>query len=105
MIVILAENLPPAVRGMLKRWFIEPRANVFVGSVNARTREKVMDYIRRNAPGHNMLLVYDDRNCQGYTIRTFGTPSRTLISKCGLELIVENPNELSDAETSNEAPF
>ena len=37
MTVIIANDTPPAIRGLLKRWFIEPRPNVFVGSVNART--------------------------------------------------------------------
>lgn len=40
MTVIVAENTPDKVRGLLKRWFIEPRPNVFVGSVNRRIREK-----------------------------------------------------------------
>ena len=45
MTVIVAENTPDKVRGLLKRWFIEPRPNVFVGSVNRRIREKVLQYI------------------------------------------------------------
>jgi CRISPR-associated protein Cas2 len=51
MTVIVANDTPPAIRGMLKRWFIEPKPNVFVGTVNKRTREKTLAYIRRNAPG------------------------------------------------------
>jgi CRISPR-associated protein Cas2 len=98
MTIILTESIPNAVRGLLKRWFIEPRANVFVGSVNARTREKTLNYIRRNAPTLKMLVIYDDNNCQGYTILAFGTPSRTLIRRCGLELILENPEELIEEE-------
>ena len=39
MSVIIANATPPAIRGLLKRWFIEPRPNVFVGTVNRRTRE------------------------------------------------------------------
>lgn len=102
MTIILTESIPPAVRGLLKRWFIEPRANVFVGSINARTREKTLDYIRRNAPTLKMLVIYDDTNCQGYTILAFGTPSRTLTRHCGLELILENPEELvADDNTEN----
>ena len=31
MTVLIAQDTPPAVRGLLKRWFVEPRANVFVG--------------------------------------------------------------------------
>lgn len=102
MTIILTESIPPAVRGLLKRWFIEPRANVFVGSINVRTREKTINYIRRNAPDLKMLVIHDDTNCQGYTILTFGTPSRTLTRHCGLQLILENP-EILTSEENNEA--
>jgi CRISPR-associated protein Cas2 len=34
---------------VLKRWFVEPKPNVFVGTVNRRTRDKVLDYVKRNA--------------------------------------------------------
>jgi CRISPR-associated endoribonuclease Cas2 subtype I-E len=39
MTVIVAHDTPDAIRGMLKRWFIEPRPNVFVGTLNRRTHE------------------------------------------------------------------
>jgi CRISPR-associated protein Cas2 len=58
MTTIIANDVPPAARGLLRRWFIEPRPNVFVGSVNARTREKTLAYIRRNAPGLAMLVIF-----------------------------------------------
>jgi len=47
MTVIVAHNPPDAIRGMLKRWFIEPRPNVFVGTLNRRTHEKTIEYIKR----------------------------------------------------------
>ena len=59
MTVIVANDVPPATRGLLRRWFVEPKPNVFVGSVNARTREKTLDYIRRNSPGLAMLVLFD----------------------------------------------
>ena len=51
MTVIIANDTPDAVRGILKRWFIEPRPNVFVGTVNRRIREKTIEYIKRNSRG------------------------------------------------------
>ena len=38
MTVLVANDTPAAIRGMLKRWFVEPKPNVFVGTVNRRTR-------------------------------------------------------------------
>lgn len=90
MTVIFAEDVAPAVRGMLKRWFVEPRPNVFVGSVNMRTRAKTLTYIRRNAPGLRLLVVYDADNCQGFEMLSYGYPSRRPASRCGLTLVTES---------------
>jgi CRISPR-associated protein Cas2 len=89
MTVILANDTPPAVRGLLKRWFIEPRPNVFVGSVNTRTRNKTLEYIRRNGPGLGLLVIYDDDSSQGFAIEHSGDPKRRPERRCGLELIAE----------------
>ncbi len=93
MTVIVANDVPPAARGLLRRWFVEPRPNVFVGSVNARTREKTLDYVRRNAPGLAMLVLFDEANSQGFTVLNYGATDRRLVRRCGLELILENPEE------------
>jgi len=89
MTVIIANDTPPAIRGMLKRWFIEPRANVFVGTVNRRTRENLLDYIRRNAPNFGMLVIADERNAQGFRITWFGDTRRRIVEHTGLQLIAE----------------
>ncbi len=93
MTVIVANDVPPAARGLLRRWFVEPRPNVFVGSVNARTREKTLDYVRRNAPWLAMLVLFDEANSQGFTVLNYGATDRRLVRRCGLELILENPEE------------
>ena len=73
MTVIVANDTPDAVRGMLKRWFIEPRPNVFVGTLNPRNHAKVMDYIRRNSPEEfGMLIISSQSGGQGYQIERVG---------------------------------
>ena len=62
MTVIVANDTPPAIRGLLKRWFVEPRPNVFVGTVNRRTREKTIEYVRRNAPDLGLLIIASDNS-------------------------------------------
>jgi len=89
MTVIVTSNTPPAIRGLLKRWFIEPRPNVFVGSVNTRTREKTLDYIRRNAPGLGMLVIAAERSSQGFRIECFGDTPRQPVRICGLQVLAE----------------
>ena len=95
--VIVANDVPPAARGLLRRWFVEPRPNVFVGSVNARTREKTLDYVRRNAPGLAMLVLFDEpASAQGFTVLDYGPTDRRLALRCGLQFILENPEETSE---------
>ena len=43
MTVIVANDTPDAIRGILKRWFIEPRPNVFVGTINRVGTEELGD--------------------------------------------------------------
>jgi CRISPR-associated protein Cas2 len=101
MTVIVANNTPPAIRGMLKRWFIEPKPNVFVGTVNRRTREKTLEYIRRNAPNLGLLVIASDNSSQGFSIRTYGQTDRRVIQESGLYLIAEKWVEESEStETS-----
>lgn len=73
MTVIVANDVPPFIRGHLKRWFIEPRANVFVGTLNVRTHEKVMQFIVKHAPpDFGFMTIVSWPNCQGYKIERFG---------------------------------
>ena len=101
MTVIITNDTPPAIRGMLKRWFIEPKPNVFVGSVNRRTRSKTLEFIRRNAPGLGMLVIGDERNAQGYFVDYFGDTLRRPILRSGLQLMLE---AWSDAEKPKDEP-
>jgi len=89
MTVLVANDTPPAIRGLLKRWFIEPRPNVFVGTVNARIRENVIAYIRRNAPDLGMLVIASDSSTQGFAVSSFGDTKRRVVRECGLHLIAE----------------
>lgn len=104
MTVIIVYNISQPVRGLLRRWFIEPKPNVFVGSVNTKTREKTIDYLRRNAPGLSMLLIFDDKSTQGFTILSYGNEGHRLVRRSGLELILENSDmEMERKATSSQA--
>ena len=89
MTVIVAHDIPDAIRGMLKRWFIEPRPNVFVGTLNRRTRDKTLDYIKRNAGGVALLIISSDTKCQGFRIDSHGEVRRKEAMKSGLWLVAE----------------
>lgn len=114
MTVLVANDTPPAIRGLLKRWFIEPKPNVFVGSVNRRTREKTLEYIRRNAPDMGLLMIATSKNCQGFEIQAWGNTDRRIVEFDGLQLIAEkwdgqdesglDPDSL-EAEPLGDGPF
>ena len=89
MTVIVANDTPPAIRGILKRWFVEPKPNVFVGTVNRRTRDKVLEYVKRNAEGMSLLILTSEANCQGFRIERWGDPDRRDTQLSGLWLIAE----------------
>jgi len=93
MTVIVCNDTPPAIRGMLKRWFVEPRPNVFVGTVNRRTREKTIQYIRRNAPNLGMLILSTAANSQGFSITSHGDTRRIPVQYGGHYLIAEKWEE------------
>ncbi|NWH05256.1 type I-E CRISPR-associated endoribonuclease Cas2e [Desulfobacter latus] len=93
MTVIICNDTPAAIRGMLKRWFVEPKPNVFVGTVNRRTREKTIEYIRRNAPGLGMLILATAPNSQGFSIVSYGETHRIPVVYDGHYLIAEKWNE------------
>ncbi len=96
MTVIIANDTPPAIRGMLKRWFIEPRPNVFVGTLNRRTHAKTLQYIRRNSEGVGLLIISSYPNCQGYVIESTGDVGRKGVELSGIWLVAEKWEEAPD---------
>ncbi len=93
MTVLVANDTPPAVRGILKRWFLEPRPNVFVGTLNARTAENVLAYVMRHVPpDFGVLVIQSAANCQGYTVRRIGQDGfrgRRPVEISGIPLLAE----------------
>jgi len=96
MTVLVANDVPPSIRGHLKRWFVEPRPNVFVGTLNKRTHDNVIRYIQRNAPlSFGFICISSSPNCQGYTIERFGhygVSGWDAVEFSGIQLVAP-PNE------------
>ena len=105
MTVIVAHDVPDAIRGMLKRWFIEPRPNVFVGTLNRRTHEKTIEYIKRNAGGIGLLIINSYPNCQGFKIETTGQTDRKGVEVSGLWMVAEKWEEETPAAPNQASDF
>ena len=104
MTVIIARDTPDAIRGILKRWFIEPRPNVFVGTLNRRTHEKTIEYVKRHAAGIGLLSVSSYPNCQGYKIETIGPTDRKGVEVSGLWMVAEKWEEESEPPQTADFP-
>lgn len=90
MLVVVANDLPPAVRGRMKLWFVEPRANVFVSGVNDHVASKVVDYLHQFCPEESGLMTFrSTRKAPGYEIRGVGDVKRALCEISGLQLVVD----------------
>ncbi len=57
MLVVVANDLPPAVRGRMKLWFVEPRANVFVSGIKDSVADGVVKYLHEYCPPSAGLLI------------------------------------------------
>lgn len=102
MLVVLANDLPPAVRGRMKLWFIEPRPNIFVSGVKDSVAEVVVDYLYEHCKNNAGIVIFQRINrAPGYKIRGVGEPRRELISISGLQLILEKMASNSLPEHNN----
>lgn len=90
MLVVLANDLPPAVRGRMKLWFVEPRPNVFVSGIKDSVAQTVIDYLYKHCPPDSgLLMVRSISLSPGYEMRCIGPPRKPMIELSGLQLIVE----------------
>ena len=102
MLVVLANDLPPAVRGRMKLWFIEPRPNVFVSGVKDSVADGVVNYLYEHCESDAGIVIFQRINrAPGYKIRGVGGPRRELISISGLQLILEKQGTTSLPEHHN----
>lgn len=90
MVVVLANELPPAVRGRMKLWFIEPRANVFVSGIKDAVAQTVVNYLLQHCPVESGVIIFMSLpHPPGYRTYTIGAQRKPQIDICGLQLIVE----------------
>lgn len=90
MLVVVANDLPPAVRGRMKLWFLEPRPNVFVSGVKDSVATTVIEYLYQHCPPESGVMIFRTLpGPPGYEIRTIGATNKTLTEISGLQLVIE----------------
>lgn len=88
MIVVVASQIPPAVRGRMKCWFIEIKPNVFVSGVKDHVAKDVIDYLLTSCPIESDMLVLQSINKPPfYSVIKRGHNLQNIKTVSGLPLI------------------
>lgn len=99
MLVVIANDLPPAVRGRMKLWFIAPRPNVFVSGIKDSVAREVIDYILGHCPPQSGLLMFQRiPEAPGYKLYGLGDPHRQIVTISGLQLVLEKDTPQSGSD-------
>jgi CRISPR-associated protein Cas2 len=87
MIVVVLENAKPSLRGEISRWLFEIKAGVFAGRISALVRDELWALIEDKLGNGSAVMLYPQRNEQGFDARMLGNPSRTLVDIEGILLV------------------
>ena len=87
MVVLILERVPPGLRGELTRWFLEPKAGVFVGRVSAAVRDRLWNKACMHAGEGGCLMIYRSDNEQGFRVLSWGQTARSIEDFEGLFLV------------------
>ena len=90
MVVVIANYIPPAVRGRMKLWFVEPRPNVFVSGIKDSVADDVVNYLMKSCPESSGLIIFQKISVSpGFKISVLGKSSRNIKSLSGYQTVVE----------------
>ncbi len=90
MLVVVANDLPAAVRGRMKLWFIEPKPNVFVSGIKDSVADAVIRYLYDHCPLESgIVMLRSLPQPPGYRILTIGATKKQLTEISRLQLIIE----------------
>jgi CRISPR-associated protein Cas2 len=89
-LVVIANDLPPAIRGRMKLWFVEPRPNVFVSGVNEKVANNIVKMLLKHCPPKSGMILFNKiKQPPGFEIKFVGQPPREIIDITGMQLIAE----------------
>ena len=93
MLVIVVENVPPALRGRLAVWLIEVRAGVYVGNLSKKVREMIWSQVNEGLEDGNAVLVWSTNTENGFDFLTLGKNRRNPVEFDGIKLVSFLPLE------------
>lgn len=92
-IVVVAENVPPRLRGRMAIWLLEVRAGVYIGNVSKRTREMIWQQLSEGYEDGNVVMAWASSHESGYEFQTLGKNRRLPVEFDGLRLVAFQPLE------------
>ena len=90
MIILITNDLHPAVRGRIKLWFVELKPGDFVTGVSGYLSKKITQFLLKQKFGAGSLLIESTTNSPGYRIHSFGLPDKQVIRISDLQLVVSS---------------
>lgn len=99
MLVIVVENVPPALRGRLAVWLIEVRAGVYVGSLSKKVREMIWSQVDKGLEGGNAVMVWSTNTENRFDFLTLGKNRRIPVEFDGINLVSFLPFKEVENET------
>lgn len=87
MLVVIANDMAPAVRGRMKLWFVEIKPGVFISGISNALAKKVVTYLMQQKFGAGSLLFESQTSAPGCRIHTLGIPDVKIVKLSGLQLI------------------
>jgi CRISPR-associated protein Cas2 len=104
MLVIVAENVPPRLRGRLAVWLLEVRAGVYVGKVSRRVREMIWGQVEKGMEEGNAVMAWTTNTESGFDFMTLGKNRRIPREMDGIKLVSFLPEDggiVEDEVTGN----
>jgi CRISPR-associated protein Cas2 len=99
MLVIVAENAPPRLRGRLAIWLLEVRAGVYVGDVSRRVREMIWNTVIKGIEEGNAVMAWSTNTESGFDFLTCGNNRREPVEMDGVKLV----SFLPEGDTKSDA--
>ena len=87
MLVIVAENAPPRLRGRLAVWLVEVRAGVYVGNISRRVREMIWDTVTKGIEDGNAVMAWSTNTESGFDFLTWGSNRREPVELDGIKVV------------------
>lgn len=94
MMVIVLENAPARLRGVLSLWMLEVRAGVYVGKASRRHRERIWARVCRLIDADqqgNAIIAWSGKTELGFEFDTFGENRRVPVDSHGISLVSFRP--------------